>query len=107
MAFSGLWKRAIRDSFEASFRAGFFGSPAPRHRARLDVENIRACADVGERHRVRAGNPDLRAERGEFVAQRRAAVRIEMGDDFIEQQSRRDAGHLGHKRGVSQHKADQ
>ncbi len=61
-------------------------SPPPLHRSGLDIENIRARANIGERHRIRAGHPDLCAERRQLVEQRGAAAGIEMGDDFIQQQ---------------------
>ena len=73
----------------------------------IDVENLAGCADLGECGRIGAGHPDLRAERRQFIEQRLAPVGIEMRDHLVEQQQRRDAGHLRHQRGVRQHQPDQ
>src|SRR4051794_10659535 len=48
----------------------------------LDVKDLGAGADLGEGGRVRAGQPDLRAELAQLLEQRRAAVWIEMSDDL-------------------------
>jgi hypothetical protein len=54
--------------------------------AGIDVENLACCVDVGEGQGVGAGHPDLRAELCQFIEQRRAPGRIEMGHHFVEQQ---------------------
>ena len=74
--------RMLRSSMRAAMHVARPGSP-PNICARV--------GDLGERRRIGAGHPDLRAERCERIVQRGAAAGIEMGDDFVEQQQRRDA----------------
>src|SRR5882762_6950074 len=50
----------------------------------LDVKNVTRYADLSERRRVRAGQPDLRAELCELAEQRGAPGGIEMGDHLVE-----------------------
>src|ERR1043166_856727 len=53
-----------------------------QHAAGRHREHLRARRDVGERGRIGAGHPDLRAEPLEVVVERGAAPRIEMGADL-------------------------
>src|SRR6266705_6784998 len=69
----------------------------------LDVKNVARCADLSERRGVRAGQPDLRAERCELAEQRGAPGGIEMGDDLVEQQKRGDPGRLRNEGGMGEH----
>ena len=61
----------------------------------------------GGLHGVGAGQPDLRAEFRQFFEQRRAPGGIQMRHHLVEQQQRRDAGHLGDQAGMRQHQPDQ
>src|SRR5687767_4273467 len=78
-----------------------------RHAAWRDLEHLRTLLDLRERRRVGAGHPDLRAERLELAIERGAPARIEMGDDLVEQQQRRESGHLGEQPGMGEHETDQ
>lgn len=102
-------ENALREPVPYPLRAGL---TAASRLARLDapagdLEDPRACTDIGEACRIGAGHPDLGAERGEFIEQRDPAARIEMGDHLVEQQQRRDAGHLGDETCMGQHETDQ
>src|SRR5207302_7968877 len=59
--------------------AGTSCHPRGRH-----LEHLRTAGNVGEGGRIGAAHPDLRAEPLERVVERRAAPRIEMGDDLVE-----------------------
>jgi hypothetical protein len=72
---------------------------------RRDAQNLRAVGKVGEGGIIRAGHPDLAADRRELVEQGGAALRIEMRGDLIEQHDRRDAARGCNKMRVGQHEA--
>ena len=80
----------------------------PRHDPPgVDGDDLTAVADLGEGRRIGPGHPDLGAERGQFGEQCGAAAGVEIRYHLVEQQQRRDAGHLGDQIGVGQHQADQ
>ena len=54
-----------------------------------DLKNLRAIFDVRERRRIGSGHPHLRAEFFQLGIERIASRRIEMSDDFVEQEHRR------------------
>ena len=59
--------------------------PSGRH-----FEESRAVSEFGERRRVGAGDEHLPPTRSQRLEQRRAAARIEMGRDLVEQRERRE-----------------
>ena len=75
--------------------------------AGTDFDHRRVAVDLGKQRRIGAGHPHLGAELREFRVQRRAPRRIEMRDHLVEQQHRREAGHLGDQTRMREHEADQ
>ena len=69
--------------------------------------HCRPCGDGAEGRRVRAGQPDLRAEGLEPIEQGFAALGIEMGGDLVEQDDRRHAGETRDKTGMGEHDAEE
>ena len=82
-------------------------SHASATRPGLTANICARAATSRERRRIGAGHPHLRVERRERIVERGAASRIEMRDDFVEQQQRRKPRHLGDQSRMREHEADQ
>src|ERR1035438_6895452 len=80
-----------------------WNSAARLHHTAAHLEHLRAADNVAESYRIGARHPDLRAEICQRVIERGAARRVEMGDDLVEQQQRRKAGHLLDQPGMREH----
>src|SRR5260370_14472245 len=64
--------------------------PARRH-----LDDHRVIADLGKQCRIGTRHPNLAAKLRQLDMQRGASGGVEMGDDFVEQQDRRESRHLG------------
>ena len=64
-------------------------------------------AGAGEQRGLGPGHPDLAVAGLEPLEEGRAAARIEMGGDFIEEEDRRRAAGIGDQRGVGENKTKQ
>src|ERR1051325_6525001 len=71
-----------------------------------DLKHFGGRRNIGERRRIGAGHENLRAKFIERVVERRAAAGIEMRHHFVEQQHRREAGHLGDQARVRENESD-